>query len=293
MDMQMNSNSPKPAGKRRRIILRILLVYAAVFIPLEFFGGLAVRFDLDFVGTRRMAVRNLNYALSPDKREIVMTYELVTMRYYFPVEAIKSWDSAEPSRETVQKKEKRIPLDPMSDEVATCTVELIPDPEGYRSISFVKRNRNTDMPFLTLHSRLRMSLPEKKKKNLPDGMEYSLIVRPEDVALFSGPVLCGFSEGSLVGDLLVMIPCGVDENGRYEMLTQRDATMLWPFMEEPQLNKRRIDVTELESDSLSNWLKALFFPLCLLADFILMPLYVIVYLALALLGHLIEFGLKL
>ncbi len=295
--------------RRRRKLKWILWGVPGSFLILDLvFGCPGVRTAWTWLGRREMFVQNLEYRLSEDKREIVMTYELWTLDYdnivrlaYESPEEIyhlyfdKSDRKSPPSpAKTVQKKEKRIPVDPMSGEVVKCYVEVVPDPgappvstsggyypgvrgslKGVHAPAFY-----TKTPFLIGNCARKegwdpwdpsippTDSPDGPAADIPDGMEYRLKVIPHNMGTLSKGFLCGFADRRKYESpryYVLMLPYDQCEDGRYVMLSQKDTTMPWPFLDEPLLDRDRRAVTELKTGA-NVFLKALWTPIVLVLD---------------------------
>ncbi len=249
-----------------------------------------------------------------------MTYELWTLDYdcvlsyasesakeiyhlYFDELDRKSPPS---STKTVQKREKRIPLDPMSGEVVKCYVEVVPDPgaflsgEGYYpeargSLKGVHGpSFYTGMPFLIGNCARKegwdpwdpsippTDSPDGPATDIPDGMEYRLKVSPHDMGRLSNGFLCGFADLRNFASpryYVLMLPYDQCEDGRYVMLSQKDTTKPWPFLDEPLLDRDRRAVTELKTGA-NVFLKALWTPVVLVLEvvwlLVLFPVWVVI-----------------
>ena len=294
--------------QRRRKLKWILWGVPGAFLILDLvFGCPGVRTAWTWLGRREMFVQNLEYRLSEDKREIVMTYELWTLdydnvlRYAFRSPQViyhLYFDRSElnnpPSyTRTIQRKEKRIPVDPTSGEVVKCYVEVVPDPgappvssEGYYSGArgslkgVYAPEFFTGMPFLIGNCARKegwdpwdpsippTDSPDGPATGIPDGMEYRLKVIPHNMDRISKGFLCGFADRRKNGSpryYVLMLPYEQCEDGRYVMLSQKDTTMPWPFLDEPLLDRDRRAVTELKTGA-NVFLKALWTPIVLVLD---------------------------
>ena len=195
---------------------------------------------------------------------------------------------------TVQKKEKRIPVDPMSGEVVKCYVEVVPDPgappvstgggyypgvrgslKGVHAPAFY-----TKTPFLIGNCARKegwdpwdpsippTDSPDGPAADIPDGMEYRLKVLPHNMGTLSKGFLCGFADRRKSESpryYVLMLPYDQCEDGRYVMLSQKDTTMPWPFLDEPLLDRDRRAVTELKNGA-NVFLKSLWTPVILVLD---------------------------
>jgi len=227
MDEQkyMAANSSEAASpvrnkneKRRRFIRRIcigiLLAVAAIVALMELLlGSGGFRSTLGTIGKTETSIANLRYAVSPDRKEIVVSYDIETREYDF-FSRYRSGKSGSyqvtPSRVTLAPAETRIPLDPMPDELVKSFVEVEFDPVIKASMYL----HSVGEPVLS------RDMLRETEGQLPDGLHYRLTVSPEDEPRLSE---CFIVREEHAYVYILMIPYS-REGDQYVMLSPKDVS---------------------------------------------------------------------
>lgn len=85
--------------------------------------------SMKWTGREEMRFKNIRYELSPDKRELTLTYDREKRWYVIPLAYFAVWRDVPPCLTSVQTFEKRIPLDPIPDELVLKHVDVTVDPD--------------------------------------------------------------------------------------------------------------------------------------------------------------------
>ena len=221
--------------RKKRVVLIFYVLLFLLYVVFAFFD--ATKFKLegyrgtwDNPGKRVTGIANLQYALSPDRKEIVLTYEIVT-KYYDSVSISYYNPRYAPDRVSSVPTETHIPLDSMSDAVVKCSVEVVVDPAAERSYSTSWGVAGYEESRLTCFRNLEpadesslVRLSQAERNTMPDGLNYRLTIHPEEAPLPAGCVAgeVRWPHESLRGRqraaTILMIP--YDRNGdRYVMLS--------------------------------------------------------------------------
>ena len=241
-DMSANSGEAASPARirtenRRRFMRRLrtwILIAVAVIVALMelVFGSGGFRSTLGTIGKTETGIANLSYAVSPDRKEIVVSYELEMREYdFFSRYRFGKSESyrVEPSRVTFQPAETRIPLDPMPDELVKSFVEVEFDP--VRESSMVRTLyrwpggfSSQGLPYWKAHSVgdpvLSRDMLRETGWRLPDGLHYRMTVSPEDEPLLSE---CFIAREDRIYAYVLMIPYG-REGDQYVMLSAKDVS---------------------------------------------------------------------
>ena len=94
----------------------------AIVLEIVFGGGVGVRGALN-IGTRNVHIENPRYAPTPDGKELVITYDVVSERTIMNPRSLGR-----------QQAETRIPLDPLPRDVRKIVVDVVLDPAARPSI---------------------------------------------------------------------------------------------------------------------------------------------------------------
>ena len=201
--------------RKKRGCLFVLLVFFFLYVVFAIFD--AAKFKMKGyrdtwvnIGKHVTEVVNPHYALSPDRKELVVTYELET-KYSFP-----SWYN--PGRAARRTAETRIPLDPPADGLKKCFVEVVVDPDARPSRTLLTHYENGREVYMPSFTNNLESLPDDPGELNPpdplhvrrDGMNRRLTLRQEDLPILSENLM--FAAGPF------LIPYGRDGE-RYVMIS--------------------------------------------------------------------------
>ena len=224
--------------RKKRIAMILFLLFLFLYVTFAILDAMVLKLSgylgtWDAIGKREIVIGNLDYAVSPDRTEIVLNYDLVT-KYYDSWAATTPDGRPVPSRSSSVPAETRIPLDPMPDELAKCFIQVEYDSgsfEGFGGRRVDNRytgrlgNANgiqgevlplcTDLHLVGERNKIRFS--RAFRDTLPDGLEYTLVLRPEDEPVLSGVFACQEKTSNAI---LLMIP--YDRDGDlYVMLSAK------------------------------------------------------------------------
>ena len=204
--------------RKKRGCLFVLLVFLFFYVVFAVFD--AAKFKMKGyrdtwvnIGKHVTEVVNPHYALSPDRKELVVTYELET-KYSVP-----SWYN--PGRAARRTAETRIPLDPPSDGLKKCFVEVVVDPGARPSSSLWTHNENGLAVCIPSFMDNLEPLPDNPGSPPDplhvrrDGLNWRLTLRQEDLPVLSESLM--FAAGPFL-----MIPYGRDGD-RHVMISARMA----------------------------------------------------------------------
>ena len=183
-----------PAGKKRkRLGVGCLIVFLAVFVVFALFDLFSFHMpgiDDGFyrIGRQTTYLRNVRYALTPDRNELVVSYDLVTMQ--------EGWLENSRFLAASCQEETRIPLDPMPDTVKRYVVDVVIDPHIKADEYFGPHTsgiREWPSSFPEMGILVPDPEPEPRETRgmgLPDGPNCSLHLREDDLPLLSGNFCC-------------------------------------------------------------------------------------------------------
>ena len=179
------------------ITKRNIMLYLAFFaVCLGGTGCMAYsKASMKWTGREEMRFKNIEYELSPDKQELILTYERERKWYVIPLPWIyfEIMRDVPPAMTSVQTFEKRIPLDPMPDELVLKHVDITVDPQAPK-----KRISSswTEMPHFNDHFLeyvVRPNDPFKDFKTYEDFLKvypqflYKATVHPDELPALSVP----------------------------------------------------------------------------------------------------------
>ena len=247
---------------------KILSSFFAIVIALEiFFGGGPGVKDIWNLGVRTVGVENLRYTLTPDRKELVIRYDIETVRTIVGPLKLESSPA-----------ETRIPLDPMPDSVRKITVEVVTDPAVRPAFNeylgtYGYRDENTKllpcMGYLLQETGPTSGPGIELRKPGSTDSNCRLAIHPHDVPLLDEAFLCKSPKCLLIpydrdGSRRVMLCLSyVDDPNPYDLA---------PFMREilgehPDALKRGRD------NNLLVWcLRFLLLPFGLLFDMVFVPI---------------------
>lgn len=123
-------------------IIMLCLVFLAVL--LNGTGCMMSRATMKWTGREEQRFKNIRYTLSPDKKELTLTYEREKKWYVIPMACFLFWKKTPPSLTSVQTFEKHISLDPMPDDLVLKHVDVEVDPQAPKKRISSSR---TEMPY--------------------------------------------------------------------------------------------------------------------------------------------------
>ena len=225
--------------RKKRGCLIVLLVFLFFYVVFAIFDAAVFKMKgyrdtWVNIGKHVTEVVNPHYALSPDRKELVVTYELET-KYSVP-----SWYN--PGRAARRTAETRIPLDPPADGLKKLFVEVVVDPDARPSSSVWTHSENGREVYMPSFTNNLESLPDDPGSPPDplhvrrDGLNWRLTLRQEDLPILSENLM--FVAGSF------LIPYGRDGE-RYVMISA-DRDMFPPFIqfiqkEHPEVNTESWD----------------------------------------------------
>lgn len=239
-------------------------------------GCMMSRATMKWTGREEQRFKNIRYALSPDKKELTLTYEREKKRYVIPLACFLIWEKTPPCLTSVQSFEKHIPLDPMPDELVLKHVDVTVDPEAPK-----KRIPSswTEMPHFNDHFLeyvVRPNDPFKDFKTYEDFLKvypqflYKATVHPDELPALSVPwVLRGPSP---------MIPYD-REGDRYVCLSPMENG--WYQVDYPPVEyysrHDRGDYMIMKTGFFGWCWKVIWLPVGLAADVVLLPVSIPLY----------------
>ena len=220
------------------------------------------------IGKREIVVANPRYALSPDRKELVVTCELQTQFFDSGVNPLR------PSHVSSRTAETRIPLDPMPDSVVKSFVEVSTDPAAPRARKYPWGARDLSpaeiaaagsdseaakswlprfQEFSLLGHKSLFAMRFADRESIPDGLSYSLTIHPDDEPLLSAPFVCHEKFSHM---RVLLIPYDRDGDFRV-MLSPRNASASPAFL--PEIRREHPEVLTTSWDrGFTGFLKCLF-----------------------------------
>lgn len=181
----------------------------------------------DRLGSDKATITNRHYEYSPDRSEIVFSGKKQTKHYVWPFLTAfdVSWNTYKPF-------EKRIPLEPVPENLIRVHFEAVPDPAAFRAHNFLREwmpgENQFDNPVeLTRDGTV---LSTTRLPFVQPGDTLRMHVHPDDLPVLSGPCVIRLEP---VYNALLLFPYAQD-GSRYEMLTRDDvfANSLHVFADE-------------------------------------------------------------
>ena len=167
------------------------------------------------LGSEQANITNRHYEYSPDRSEIVFSCKKKTKHYVWPFLTAfdVSWNTYKPF-------EKRIPLEPVPENLIRVHFEAVPDPDALRAHNFLREwmpgENQFDNPVeLTRDGTV---LSTKRPSFVQPGDTLRMHVHPDDLPVLSGPCVIRLEP---VYNALLLFPYAQD-GSRYEMLTRDD-----------------------------------------------------------------------
>ena len=208
-----------------RNILFAVLLAAAGFICTGCCWAMTEK-TWDRLGSEKASITNRHYEYSPDCSEIVFSGKKQTMHYVWPFLTAfdVSWNTYKPF-------EKRIPLEPVPENLIRVHFEAVPDPAALRAHNFLREwpgENQFDNPVEI--TRDGTVLSATRLPFVQPGDTLRMHVHPDDLPVLSGPCVIRLEP---VYNALLLFPYAQD-GSRYEMLTRDDvfANSLHVFADE-------------------------------------------------------------
>ena len=184
---------------RRRFILLVIFVLFVAFAiyDISYLHWPGIDEGWCRIGRHTTYLGNVRYALTPDRNELVVSYDLVTMQ--------EGWLENSRFLAASRQAETRIPLDPMPDTVKRYVVDVVVDP-NVEAVRYVGAERIgvSEWPpsFPVMGILVPDPEPEPREtrggtQKLPDGPNCSLHLRVDDLPLLSGNFSCRIWNDSL------------------------------------------------------------------------------------------------
>ena len=236
--------------------------------------------SMKWTGREEMRFKNIEYELSPDKQELILTYERERKWYVIPLTWIyfEIMRDVPPAMTSVQTFEKHIPLDPMPDELVLKHVDITVDSQAPKKRISSSWTR-TEMPHFNNHFLeyvVRPNDPFKDFKTYEDFLKvypqflYKATVHPDELPALSVPwVLRGPSP---------MIPYD-REGDRYVYLSpMRNGWYGVDFPSEKHYSLHYRDNYMIMKAGFLGWSwKVIWAPVGLVADVVLLPVSIPLY----------------
>ena len=181
----------------------------------------------DRLGSEKASITNRHYEYSPDRGEIVFSGKKQTTHYVWPFLTAfdVSWNTYKPF-------EKRIPLEPVPENLIRVHFEAVPDPAAFRAHNFLREwmpgENQFDNPVEP--TRDGTVLSATRLPFVQPGDTLRMHVHPDDLPVLSGPCVIRLEP---IYNALLLFPYAQD-GFRYEMLTRDDvfANSLHVFADE-------------------------------------------------------------
>ena len=207
------------------------LPYAALIMA---FGGLCTgccwaitEGTWDRLGSEKADITNRYYEYTPDCGEIVFSGRKRTKHYVWPF--LTTWDV---SWNTYTPFEKRIPLNPVPENLIRLQLEAVADPAALRAHNILMGmpgENQFDNPVEVVRDGA--VLDAKRLSSVRAGDTIRLHVHPDDLPLLSEPFAIRLAPDTDNYTMILLFPREQD-GPRYEILTANDARSLAPFAEE-------------------------------------------------------------
>ena len=181
----------------------------------------------DRLGSEKASITNRHYEYSPDCSEIVFSCKKKTKHYVWPF--LTAFDV---SWNTYKAFEKRIPLEPVPENLIRVHFEAVPDPAAFRAHNFLREwmpgENQFDNPVELTRDGTVLSATRLPFVRPDDTLR--MHVHPDDLPVLSGPCVIRLEP---VYNAIMLFPYAQD-GSRYEMLTRDDvfANSLHVFADE-------------------------------------------------------------
>lgn len=181
----------------------------------------------DRLGSEKATITNRHYEYSPDRSEIMFSCKKKTKHYVWPFLTAfdVSWNTYKPF-------EKRIPLEPVPENLIRVHFEAVPDPAALRAHNFLREwmpgENQFDNPVEIIRDGTVLSA--KRLSFVQPGDTLRMHVHPDDLPVLSEPCVIRLEP---VYNAILLFPHAQD-GSRYEMLTRDDvfANSLHVFADE-------------------------------------------------------------
>jgi hypothetical protein len=181
----------------------------------------------DRLGSEKATITNRHYEYSPDRSEIIFSCKKKTKHYVWPFLTAfdVSWNTYKPF-------EKRIPLEPVPENLIRVHFEAVPDPAALRAHKFLREwmpgENQFDNPVEIIRDGTVLSAT--RLPFVQPGDTLRMHVHPDDLPVLSGPCVIRLEP---VYNAILLFPYAQD-GSRYEMLTRDDvfANSLHVFADE-------------------------------------------------------------
>ena len=268
----------KPRKKRRlwkKILLGLLIIHL-VFTVIDalWLRGPGVSGVFQYLGKTQLTVSELRYRIEPETNELVITWteSFDTSILPVPLYSLSVWPKI---HEKTDQPERRIPLDPLPEEIVRCFVDVTvtPDAPPPRTMPPLAGPLGDLGPWFTEEHAVLVEPSESQDMisyELPPDMVFRLTVRPEDVSLLSDMFVMTPRLGEYHSSL-IMIPQPGEQDGRRVMfLSRRGSGGATPCNEDlGKLWLREMEDLSKEPDGfLTVCWKILWLPLAALPDWI-------------------------
>ena len=264
----------KPRKKRRlwkKILLGLLIIHL-VFTVIDalWLRGPGVSEVFQYLGKTQLTVSDLRYRIEPETNELVVTWteSFDTSILPIPVYSIPAWAKI---HEKTEHPERRIPLDPMPEEIVRCFVDVTADPDSppTKTMPPLAGPLGDLGPWFTEEHAVLVEPSESQDMisyELPPDMVFRLTVRPEDVPRLSGMFIMTPRLGGHPS-FLIMIPQPGEQDGRRVMFLSRKGDGGYtPYYEDLCVKWRQ--VSQEPDGFLTVCWKILWLPLAALPDWI-------------------------
>jgi len=256
----------------KKVLLCILVIHLLfTVIDAAWMHGPGVSSVLQHLGEAQLTVNDLRWRIEPDKNEFLITW---TESLDYCILPVPVWTSQ--IRTKTEQFERRIPLDPLPDELVRCFVDVTtaPDapsplmhtpmgaPYGDVGPKFSERNAVLVEPH---------EFGPGQMRDLPHDMVFRLTVRPEDVPLLSNTFIMTPRLGELHSFLIMVPQLGEEEEGRRVMFLSRSGgDGGTPYYEElcVKWRQEREDLSKKSAGFLAICWKIVWLPLAALPDYI-------------------------
>ena len=172
----------------------------------------------DRLGSGKATITNRHYEYSPDRGEIVFSGKMKTKHYVW--QFIAAFNVSWNAWNTYKPFEKRIPLEPVPENLIRLDLEALPDSAALRARNLLgdwMQGENQFDNYVTL-IRDGTVLRRTNAYYIRPGDTLSMSVHPDDLPVLSGPCVIRLEP---IYNAILLFPYAQD-GSRYEMLTRDD-----------------------------------------------------------------------